>query len=25
VAAWISKARKFLKARKDVLDLAGNM
>lgn len=25
VAAWISKARKFLKSRKDVLDLAGNM
>ena len=25
VTAWISKARKFLKARKDVLDLAGNM
>lgn len=25
VAAWISKARKFLKARKDVFDLAGNM
>ena len=25
VAAWISKARKFLKSRKDVLELAGNM
>ena len=25
VAAWKSKARKFLKSRKDVLDLAGNM
>lgn len=25
VTAWISKARKFLKARKDVLDLAGNL
>ena len=25
VAAWISKARKFLKSRKDVLDMAGNM
>ena len=25
VAAWISKARKFLKSRKDILDLAGNM
>ena len=25
VAAWISKARKFLKSRTDVLDLAGNM
>ena len=25
VAAMVSKARKFLKGRKDVLDLAGNM
>lgn len=25
VAAMVSKARKFLKSRKDVLDLAGNI